>query len=1063
MQDEGGPAASKDTPMTAGNRSTPLNKLVSPADEERAMVDCSPPTACRKGSNEGSPHGEKVLEVVYRPIGASPFASSSEQDDAGARHTLPQKRRFCMDSAPPKRKRSAWQSVEWVDALTSNAVDSPLCDLGERRTERSIVLRKTLADLVQETRLVTKSDFFSHETYTPFPVIDFAVSEAMIISHGPIGSDENLRWFQSSGGANHEFCLEYTITTTQEESANSSWNSKEGPYLRWTAHVLDWIQNYGRDNGRRIESFPQPLQKGASSNADSYALRLGFTHSDKPAFEYEILGTLEDLMHLHHAYNNGPIPETVVAWLVLRVLQCVSTLHQCGVTHNDMGLDSFLLVRRKHSPSENGENNEWFLVCVDLGSAAIIATEDVLNEMSQSDQGWHFKHDLYSVANIANLLLAGGVPLHGQRIGDGSIDLPWKRFIFQNIYLRGQIAWNDLFQALLNLTNSACGMHLVNFDTFVVPQDGTTWPQRITDACRLVESVSNMGGAELGVLNRLMEHMHQVRTDGQWKIPANDRFPVKLADNAVDDAQQNKEQGQTAALDPLLSAALEERRKSVSLLTDKEKELQRVKDDCEAKLLAAKSTYQQQLEQQQTQADARLQEAEATFTQTLKKLKHDRAVEKEATRKEFLCASEMSRRQMENVVLMAASREQGLLAALAQRNSELENMKRFLSEQQQQQVSVRDCESIATLQVVNGAIGGLRAMEKQVNEIQKEKDELQNQYERLRNEKDEDASKNKEQEKQLRAALEESKKRFDVKLAEKDETVERARRAEAQLNSSNMLVIVLEQRLETAEEKISEAERIRIEALHELRRDHAEALTLLKEQHEVETETQRAELEGLERKFSDQAKELTQVEARSTELRDKLTSVKAAVKEQSQLFVQTVQHLKDEVLETEMTGKDAALKRTLRDREQALARQGSLIESQSRAFELHKSQQDEGLRRRECDLKRRMEEFEAEMHCRQAEWDQKTQVLPVREASAPQRRSSLDGVKRKSPPASQESAASGKSRGSRRRGQKSAFSLIIPGQSLSMAGLVQKISQKHGASRVVIDEPSDSDDSEAEL
>jgi hypothetical protein len=1055
------PAVSKHTPMPAGNLSSPLTKLVSP-DEECAMMDCSS-TACRKGG-EGSLHGEKVLEVVYRPHGESPFVLLSEKD--GGSHTLPQERRLCMNSAPQKRKRVTLKSVELVDAITSNAVDSPLRDLGES-TGKSPVLRKSLADLVQETALVTKSNFFSHETYAPFLIIDFAVSGATKTSHGPIGSDENLQWFQSFGRERHEFCLEYGVT--HEESVNGYRNSKEGQYLRWTAHVLDWIRNFGRRNGRRLESFPQPLQIGASSNADIYALRLGFTHGNKPAFEHEILGTLEDLMHLHHAYNNGPIPETIVAWLVLLVLHCVSTLHQCGVTHNDMGLDSFLLVRRKHITSENDENNDWFLVCVDLGSASIVATEEVLNEMSQRDEDWHFKHDLYGVANIVNLLLAGGVPLSGQRIGDGSIDLVCQRYLFKNIYLRGRIAWEDLFQALLNPTNSACGMHLVDFDTLVGPQDGTIWPQTMTDACRLLELMSNMGGAELGVLDRLMEHMHQIRTDGQWKIPTNDRFPVKLSDNAVEDtgnvslrqdAQQNKLNYPAAACEGQLLAALNQRSMAESLLADKQNERQRVEENCKAKLPAAMSAFQHQLEQQQKQADTRLQKVEAAFTQRLTNLEYNTDVEMVENRQPLIREHRMERKHIENMLLMAASREQGLLAALSQRDSEFEGLLSESTRRQnleEQQASARNCESsllIARLQAENRDLTGkLSAIAKQVNVIQKEKDKLHKEYGKLRNKKNEDATNNKEQVKQLRAALTESEKRFDFQLAQKEEMLERARRAEAQLNSAKSLVIVLEKRLEIAEEKILEAERIRVQALHALQRKHEEALTSLEEQNGAETATQRAELEGLESNFSDQAKELMRVEAWSAELSDELTSVKAAVKGQSQLFEQTLQPLKDEVSRsaTEMKRKDAAichLKQTLRDREQELARQ--------------ESEQDKSLRKRESDLQRRMEDFEAEMRRRLAEWDQ-TQVPPARPANAPQQRSSWDGVKRKSPPASQESAASKKYHCLEKRGQKTASSLIIPGQSLTMAGVVQQIARKHGASRVVIDEPSDSDDSEVEL
>ena len=48
--------------------------------------------------------------------------------------------------------------------------------------------------------------------------------------------------------------------------------------------------------------------------------------------------------------------------------------------------------------------------------------------------------------------------------------------------------------------------------------------------------------------------------------------------------------------------------------------------------------------------------------------------------------------------------------------------------------------------------------------------------------------------------------------------------------------------METAQEKISEADGIRIQALQKLRRDHEEALISLKEQLRVETESKRSQL-----------------------------------------------------------------------------------------------------------------------------------------------------------------------------------------------------------------------------
>ena len=698
----------QDTPMHVPKRPCTSASLISP-DEEGITTQPSTPAS----NSVSKPRvGEKVLDLIYSPVGTSPFTNNEPSGNGWAKKLSPErlrKRKLQLEPAPKENEALA-QDVEWMDALATGATESPNrhdgCSLRSRssvleankqdhaaatsvmkkrhldskalgdtdsvkkrtgiETERrdrsenaaasgarkSLIqalqppkkstknshhsaapspdLRLRLSDVIKNASIATKQDFLFRSPHTPVPVIDISVSGEMRTSRGQIGcGQENLSWWQASRDAKDQFYLNYVITDVV--GGGDIWSSDGGQHIQWEAHILDWIRTCC-GNQQQLENFPKPLQLGTSAK-DSCMLRLGFTCQGESAFHYEVLGTLEDIVHWHCKHNVGPIPEAVVAWLVLQIVRCVRTLHECHVTHNHLGLDSFLLVQRKHASVENDSQGEWLVVCTELGAGARVES---LNEASLNNgntSSWPFKHDLFSVANIAYLLLSGGIPLSWRRKSDGSIDLPWKCHVFSNIYLRGEIAWEDFFQALVNPKTSSCGMHLVDFpcarelDAATQPRgseanNSTSWPE-MTDACNLLNTVSEMG-RKLGYFQRLAEHVKHDSVVGP--LLARLRFPVKLVEGPFDVGEGLSKLGDdktivsTGQKDEESSIVISKRQQEASLkddeilklktlLSNKEEELHSVRGKCLEKLEAANSKHQREIAQQQEQSAAKLKDA----------------------------------------------------------------------------------------------------------------------------------------------------------------------------------------------------------------------------------------------------------------------------------------------------------------------------------------------------------------------------------------------------------------------------------------------------------------------
>jgi serine/threonine protein kinase len=165
---------------------------------------------------------------------------------------------------------------------------------------------------------------------------------------------------------------------------------------------------------------------------------------------YEIFGTLQDLFSLHRQHQtSGMIPEQVVAMLSLKAIEAVAAMHSCGIVHNDIGLDSFLVVKRVETFAHNWGQPEleksidsWYLQLIGFGNkAAVLNCRD-------DCRAQHFAHDYQCLANVIHLLITGGVELTLTSTA-GTLDFSSKPYIKGNLFLRGALSWCSLFQALL--------------------------------------------------------------------------------------------------------------------------------------------------------------------------------------------------------------------------------------------------------------------------------------------------------------------------------------------------------------------------------------------------------------------------------------------------------------------------------------------------------------------------------------------------------------------------------------------------------------------------------------
>jgi hypothetical protein len=167
---------------------------------------------------------------------------------------------------------------------------------------------------------------------------------------------------------------------------------------------------------------------------------------------WEIFGSLQDVFSLHQQYQtSGMIPEQVVALLLLKAIEAVAAMHSCGIVHNDIGLDSFLLVKRSHPSSSKKENKHdseseigsWFLQVIGFGNKAVVLDCCAKHEDSA------YAHDYQCLANVIHLFLTGGVEISLNTSRSGLVEFTSKVFIKGNLFLRGALSWCSLIDALM--------------------------------------------------------------------------------------------------------------------------------------------------------------------------------------------------------------------------------------------------------------------------------------------------------------------------------------------------------------------------------------------------------------------------------------------------------------------------------------------------------------------------------------------------------------------------------------------------------------------------------------
>ena len=454
--------------------------------------------------------------------------------------------------------------------------------------------------------------------------------------------------------------------------------SDEGrQHLEWEANVLTWVRAWCKDNEKEPDNFPNPIWRQYIMKKDSYVLWLNLTSERDSLIEFDVIGTLEDVMHMHARFNIGQLPESISAHLVSQVLQCVGTLHRAGVTHNDLGLDSFLLVRRKL-----GGEQDWFLVCTGLGSKAIVCKSPTGNTTKDSARGSKgrrrspFKRDLYGVANIAHLLLSGGSPLAWKRSVSESIELQ-STHAYSSIFMRGQLAWESLFQTLLNPTDETCSLDLA---------DSGKWNEEMTSATNMIRTVSGrseQSARNNGFFNELMDHVRHKQA-ASFAISPNDRFPVKLIVRSREENHGNADSEAT-----------------MIVLERNIGRLAALKDELELNLqeaLKAKETFREETK------EAR-QEAEAARKELTKAVSHSQDLDKEL---------QTLRLKHDALKRQALKQEQGFKDTITEKNRALSTLRNRL---QQGQVA-----GTAEIKAMNANLNTrLAALEKELQKKEGEK------------------------------------------------------------------------------------------------------------------------------------------------------------------------------------------------------------------------------------------------------------------------------------------------------------------------------------------------------
>ena len=276
-------------------------------------------------------------------------------------------------------------------------------------------------------------------------------------------------------------------------------------YVSWEAYVLFTLGNraieINLENNRRPlpkESapadsyFPKPISIDNSNKKLSLTVDAAkLTHGSHENTKQQIFGTLQDLFDLHQKYQFGPIPESALAQLTIQAIQAVSAVHACGVIHNDITLDSFLII--KCASSDESNVDYWHLRLIGFGykSLVINCEEHPLDKC----EGDYFEYDYKCLANVIHLLLTGGMHI-SLTAHCGQLEYTTKNFLKCNMFLRGALSWCALLDALMCTGNEFDHCHiqidhpLDIFDVAASDSDPKCRKNQIGWACRMLHEIS---------------------------------------------------------------------------------------------------------------------------------------------------------------------------------------------------------------------------------------------------------------------------------------------------------------------------------------------------------------------------------------------------------------------------------------------------------------------------------------------------------------------------------------------------------------------------------------------
>ena len=243
----------------------------------------------------------------------------------------------------------------------------------------------------------------------------------------------------------------------------------------------------------RDDIMPQVINQECSHLSSN---KLGLTVDARQSGEdgaLEIFGSLQDVFTIHQQHHTiGMIPEEVVAMLSLHAVEAVAAMHSCGIVHNDIGLHSFLVVRRIQQSSEH-EIDSWYLQMTGFGNKAVVL------DCKEQQEDTVFEYDYHCLANIIHMFLTGGVDITLSTSRTGSLEFTSKALIKGNLFLRGAFSWCTLIDALMGVGEATSSnessfrlMHPVDIVGLMASEDsGDCRMNQFALACRLLQELAD--------------------------------------------------------------------------------------------------------------------------------------------------------------------------------------------------------------------------------------------------------------------------------------------------------------------------------------------------------------------------------------------------------------------------------------------------------------------------------------------------------------------------------------------------------------------------------------------